>query len=427
MNTDLEQLQGAHRYVIPEEEKLKPKPHKYTIPEELAARQNQIESDLNRKKVYSRAIPHFIRVTNIFNKMETQKNLETTKADSEAALLLKIKNLKLQYSTNSYDVVEGVKKLNGRFIYDVSTIPEIQNANKRNNLTDTYLEIIKTLSVQTREEVKLEYEEASSVAYLQQLGYLKRMGDQNDPAIQVEWRKNFPNIPFPGSETIESLIIEEQIKLNSILYKKNNQPPKGIDTWNNPDRYSCNLYAATFIQSLGLQETFSHRVDGNNRPVLYVQGEDGKTYLKVRNKETGKLENARNVRELNAKGQLNWIESHGSEYGWSEVTDYSYDEKIKMLREGYIFFGGSNKHNWIVIGVEIDGQTIPMLTQSTTNYSMVPFESKEKFDQKYSTYNNPYQTDTIAHNPNYAAKYKLMPNLYKDYPEAKLFAIKVRK
>jgi len=130
--------------------------------------------------------------------------------------------------------------------------------------------------------------------------------------------------------------------------------------------WTCNIFATDFIAAICCQNDelpISHRVDENENPV-----------------KTG-------GRELNALGMMSWLERHGADRDFRDVTDYKLEEKIYLLSQGYIFYGcydypdnqpdlDEYGHNYIIFGINSNGRTIPILSQATTNVTALPIEGE---------------------------------------------------
>ncbi len=99
---------------------------------------------------------------------------------------------------------------------------------------------------------------------------------------------------------------------------------------------TCNIRAADLLQALDVP--IGHRVDVNGNP-----SPDG--------------------RELDSEGMYSWIQEHGSRFGWQDVTNLSYEDKKKLLSEGYVFFGATPPHNWVVGMLE----DRPVVDQASVN------------------------------------------------------------
>ena len=418
-------LETGFEYYIPEKEKKEREERILRMGEYQAKITNFIEKKRNRKD-FEYYIPEKAKV-----------NGEPYNSEKEAPLFDKTYHLKLENSTSYRDTDKRILNLyKTGFLYDLTSIPEIQEAINNPNLNEKYLQIIKTLSVQSQEEIIKESEQYRKIIEtkskvrtldaLQEFRYqIDNSNSKYNPDTKAEWDSMYPNTAFPTSEYLEEMI--DNLKKEMDFENSNlnyghvstiapvedplDYEVPDIKTWTN--QYSCNLYAASFIESLGMQENFSHRIDSKNRPVIYKIDKQGKTRLYV--KENGKLIPPEGqVRELNAEAQLNWVSENGIEYGWEDVTNLSYEQKVKKLSEGYIFFGGNPVHNWIVVGIEIDGKVEPMLTQATTNTHLKPFLPPENINNLKGI--SEKEKDFYAHT------YKLMPIEL----DTKLFAIKVR-
>ena len=117
----------------------------------------------------------------------------------------------------------------------------------------------------------------------------------------------------------------------------------GLEKWNLEHIPTCNTYSTTVIRALGIKD-ISHWFGSDGIP-QYNEG-----------------------REYEAKDMLNWLNTHGEDYGWIDTTQMSYDERLALLKNGYIFYGATDVHTWVVFGVETEkGEVVPVLTQSTFN------------------------------------------------------------
>lgn len=160
--------------------------------------------------------------------------------------------------------------------------------------------------------------------------------------------------------------------------------------------WTCNIYATDFFAAICSQQDelpISHRVDQEGNPV-----------------KTG-------GRELDALGMMSWLESYGAERGFKDVTDFTLEQKIYLLSQGYIFYGcydypdnepslDDYGHNYIIFGINSNGRTIPILSQATTNVTALPIEGEN------SPVNAWEKLNTVNHEGGGRWKlYALLPNV----------------
>lgn len=401
--------------------------------------------------------------------------------ENERERLEAIKNLRIKYSLPLEEINPQIRfMLHTGYVVDFLSLPEVREALSNTNFQQTLLQIIKILSVESQESAKFANEHFD-MQMDPEFRNLNRVRNQTERLIEIKkgfkekeinyqirderdtleqqqeyqifanlWKQCFPNTRIPGLEEIEKLSKSLGWKIIDVGYKylgefksKTNSgldpnyphfdltnTPEPVEAWQGTGDFTCNLYASSFIACLGLQNRFSHRIDELQRPVIYKKDErSGKVGFYV--EEGGRLVSPKGkVRELRAADQIDWISNKGvEEYGWIDVTDLGYDEKVKMLSEGYVFLGGNGEHNWIIIGLEINGKIEPVLTQSSDYVSMKLFLPKEQMaNSRYllgdcardnkdgSNYTEPYIP--------FAKPYKLNPNIEECPEGTRIFAIK---
>lgn len=138
---------------------------------------------------------------------------------------------------------------------------------------------------------------------------------------------------------------------------------------------ACNIYSTDVLQAMLGNDVISHRVSSTGNPVI----------------EGG--------RELNAAGMFHWMQNNGQDYGWENVTSLSFEEKNELLAAGFIFFGATEGHNW-VIGM---AEGAPVLSQATFD---VPICYASPYSYKITgqeTSKAPWKTIIYAHRiPNFS-------------------------
>lgn len=109
---------------------------------------------------------------------------------------------------------------------------------------------------------------------------------------------------------------------------------------------TCNTYAANAVRALGLECCMSHWFDSEGNPNDHMEGT-----------------------EYRAENIHNWLNgSKGQEYGWFEVSNLPLEDRLDLLREGYVLYGANRAHNWLVFGIPSgEAQVIPVMTQSIPN------------------------------------------------------------
>jgi len=124
-----------------------------------------------------------------------------------------------------------------------------------------------------------------------------------------------------------------------------------IPKWHNYDQngsriLTCNTYAANAIRALGMEQFMSHWFDAEGNPNDNMEGT-----------------------EYQARDVYSWLNGpKGQEYGWFEVSRITVDERLLLLKDGYIIYGANPIHNWLVFGVPYgEGKIIPVLSQSIPN------------------------------------------------------------
>jgi hypothetical protein len=329
------------------------------------------------------------------------------------------------------------------FILDFTSLPEIKEANLNPNLQERFIKIIKLLAVQSKEELQFnlkilkEYSNPRRMEILKKVRsidkivsiYFSHNTDSNfennpqgysgrfSPEFLREWKITFPNKQPPS---LEQLLALQEYYYNQLAKLEGWQFEEEIpviQTWDN--QASCNLYASSFMACLGLQNKCSHRVDSENNPIIYVlDPKTGRTKLMIE-KEGSMMEPIGNIKELSAADQHQWFQKYSEKHGWVDVTNLSYEKKVELLKDGYVFYGSSEGHNWIILGLELDSKFQPVLTQATYNNFFSCFIPEEYLGKKINSFlYSELETK-------YAEIYKLMPQLDHE-TNAKLFAIKIK-
>ena len=132
-----------------------------------------------------------------------------------------------------------------------------------------------------------------------------------------------------------------------------------VERWHSRDEngrrlLTCNTYATTVLHAIGLGEDMSHWFSPQGVP----QFNEGIEYQ--------------------ARQTQRWLQDRGEEFNWQDVSRLSLDERLDLLKNGYIILGVNQFHMWLVFGaVDDNGQVLPVLTQSMPNSLFVrPAESR---------------------------------------------------
>ena len=361
----------------------------------------------------------------------------------ELGRLRAIQALKKEISTPLNQINPEIATLYQRgFILDFSSLTEVKEATSNPDLEESIKKIIQLLSVEAKEVIEyktayLEFYNKPEVINLRKKIELINLIRFNLTDFQNEerivdykkytqlWNNLFPGKTIPDAErlsVIESDLFFEISKLETnYLGSFEFDYEFVVKNWDNQS--SCNLYASSFFACFGLQNKFSHRVDSRNNPVIYIKNEtNGRTEFFIENESGQYTKPKGSVRELSAEGQHTWMIEDGEKYGWIDVTNLDYDEKLQKLKEGYVFYGSTEDHNWVIVGLTINGEFQPLLTQATSHVLLGAFKRKE--DILAEDEPNPSRSNFYYRNSElYAAGYKFMPQLFGN-DEARIFAIK---
>lgn len=272
-----------------------------------------------------------------------------------------IAELREKYSLNADEISPEILNYIPGSNINFENIPGIKEIRENPNLSERVLGIIKLLSVETKEEIG--YKNNSSFVKREldiifkeweELEMLRILIIENKVNSKSKYLEIYNKIGKPTLEELNKLIEEVGKKALDIHYKiyPQNQVTeiKSNPAWNQVD--SCNLYATSLLSGLGLEHRLAHRVDSQNRP-------------------------SKEGTELSANDTLIWLLNEGSKYGWKDVTELNYVEKMQLLNEGYLFYGASKTHNWVVFSTEINGTMQPVLTQATFNTLLGIFDFNE--------------------------------------------------
>lgn len=264
--------------------------------------------------------------------------------------------LDYEYSPYLSQINPAIKNIRHGVSFDFNQTPEILEARKIEDVHERVLKIVSILAPCTKEELKIRNILIKSELMTRILDNTK--GTLKDSILLILRHSRESNI----AKNPERELLEEKLKiLKSIREKYNNQEKAteifnnfatnvyGNPAWNDEHISFCNLYASLLIDALELGHRAGHRVD-NNGNIVRSGG-----------------------RELNASGMYNWFKNHGERHGWKNVSNLTYGEKVKLLEEGYIFYGSSPEHNYIISGIRINGRIRPFLTQATANHTIKLF------------------------------------------------------
>lgn len=147
--------------------------------------------------------------------------------------------------------------------------------------------------------------------------------------------------------------------------------PNKLDyQWNEIPLDRCKAFSSEFIRAIGLGNDLSQWVDSQNIP-SYNFG-----------------------RELSTMDFEKWFKVYGSKYNWIPGSHLSRQQRLDLLKQGYIMYGAAAGHNWVIIGVEDEkGRTLPVLVQASYNMvelvvdytlwpdSELPARQARKFDE----------------------------------------------
>ncbi len=123
---------------------------------------------------------------------------------------------------------------------------------------------------------------------------------------------------------------------------------------------TCNTYATTLLRAMGLTAAVSHWIDPQTHAPAFNQGI-----------------------ELQARDTHRWLQEYGPEYGWSDVSGLTPEERLDLLADGYIILGANDIHMWVIFGVPLGNRWVPVVTQSIPNtiamiaYYPTQFDSPE--------------------------------------------------
>jgi hypothetical protein len=231
---------------------------------------------------------------------------------------------------------------------DFKGVDAIVEAQKEGDPLQRVLKVIPQLGVETKEQVEgkkpLSYEElsdegkerVSQIAILSEeinkisdklFGASVSLSDTDKQALEAQYNKLWT----------ERNVLDNKVYLERVSSIINIR-------YSFPLVFTCNIYSTDLCSALGLGDVISHRVDTKGEPV------------------------AKGGRELRAYEMKKWLITKGVEqYDWKDVTNEDYASKQKLLGEGYIFYGASESHTWVVVGVKDGDEVIPALTQSTDN------------------------------------------------------------
>jgi hypothetical protein len=373
------------------------------------------------------------------NKKTTSLEKKELNENHELERLRGVQALKEEISVPFDQINPEIATLYQRgFILDFASLPEVAEARNNPNIEESIKKIISLLSVESREmiesaSISLEFFNLPEVIELQKkldaIYYLRsRHLDYTDGDTKIVsyknyvelWNKFFPGKVLPSPEVLEDLSFRYQRKMNMLYYKffSEHYSPKieNIKNWDN--QASCNLYASAFFACLVGQQHFSHRVDSQNNPIIYLLNrQTGRTEFFIEGKDGQLVKPVGSVRELSAKGQHDWMIEHGEQHGWLDVTNLDYDQKLQKLKEGYVFFGSTEDHNWVIVGLTVNGEFQPFLTQATSHNLLGVFKRVEDISEDSDS------GAFYSRNSVYSAGYKLMPQLFGN-DEARIFAIK---
>lgn len=347
----------------------------------------------------------------------------------------KFNQIRLSYSRPYNEIPAEILNLhkNG-FKADFTSFKEVQDALNNPNVSERFLQIIKFLSVQSREEVLYdirsgelsmvpeiirEEKKQALLSYFSNHYYNDSENSTAKARLLQEWKICFPNKEFPTFEMFQESNSLYFAKLYQIWNELNQYTYTDVESWSNQN--SCNLYASTFIACLGLQQYFSHRVDSKGNPIIYKKNESGNVFDKILiNGEY--LNPIGEVRELSAEGQHNWIIQNGSKYGWEDLSKSSIEEILSHLEKGEVIFGSTPDHNWCLVGIKIGDKVFPALTQATSNQLLRIFPSIS--DLKSFDYSD-LSDKIVSFDSIFGYFYKLLGSNQKDTDGVSLFAHKV--
>jgi hypothetical protein len=128
-------------------------------------------------------------------------------------------------------------------------------------------------------------------------------------------------------------------------------PDVWVPKWHNYDEHgirilTCNTYAANAIRALGLECCMSHWFASEGNPNDHMEGT-----------------------EYRAENVHDWLTGpKGQEYGWFDASLMPLEDRIQLLREGFLFYGANRVHNWVIFGLPYgEVEVVPVLTQSIPN------------------------------------------------------------
>ncbi len=310
--------------------------------------------------------------------------------------LKSVRRLSEIFSTPLEKIRNEIRFLHNRgFVFDFTSLPEVKKLNKLPSLSRRCLEIVKLLSVKTKEEILFENEKfnfytkpetlnrmiiifyhnslylSGKISYSQFLESISSLKTSFQDLLALPVDDIGQNKSKIGSVmgNFEGKLYEDIFQIDE-KYDSANLPR--VESWGNQD--SCNLYALEIVKCLGLQYVLSQRVDGEDSPVVYKN--KGRQVQQLVYKNGKLVRPVGKIRELSAKGIHEWLGRNGEKNGWEDVTTYSYRDKINLLRQGYIFYGATTEHNWIVFGQLLDGILEPVLTQASTHELLKLFSSE---------------------------------------------------
>lgn len=197
--------------------------------------------------------------------------------------------------------------------------------------------------------------ELRRVLTVHQEDLLKAIHNVN-PSKNIDWSK------VPGIEEVRNESdIEKKIKLLIKLL--------GIETFEeatsryHTDSSACNIYALDLFRGLGIK-TISHLVDEDDNPVeeggFELSAQDTGIWLSDHAKRADSYDET--LRLLNEE-KTKLI----SDREFVDITQFDYQQRIDLLKQGYVFLGTTAGHNWVVWSATIDKEFYPLITQSTYN------------------------------------------------------------
>lgn len=199
---------------------------------------------------------------------------------------------------------------------------------------------------QLREKYALSIEDIPTVLKTGQVAYSPIF--RNIPEIQALRDGMFAAPPSEKWIYVAQIVAHMGVQTKEEL-QGNHQPELRVARWhsyaeNGQRLLTCNTYATTVMHALGLGEDISHWFSPQGVPQFNAGI------------------------EYQARQTQRWLQDRGEEFHWQDVSMLSLEERLELLRNGYIILGVNQIHMWLIFGaVDEEGQTRAVLTQSIPN------------------------------------------------------------